>query len=265
MPSTGSTSFQRQCEASLDELRKRGVLYPSSGRDAHDPAHHRFADELMRSGEQWPTRGVVAEVIDEVRASESDRVLISSEGLTLSWRNPSLLRALKEAFNELGYDVSVLLCRRELESLLPALYGSLVLHGIDMPREDFEHQARMGGIVEVPAYRHHPMKTFCLDADLLVESFERAFGRESVCVISYNPDGMMGKMTDAQIAFFGDEAELFSDARRSNVSKGDARQILLEDHLVGLRCSPVWRLTNWTRTSRRSRARLKLRGPSWRS
>lgn len=270
MHKTGTTSLQVQCGEAAEELRARGLLYPKSGREGSSAGHWQFAQEMFEASHRWPTSGVVAEMLAEISEADCPRVLISCEDLSLMWNNRSPLDCLRSALEDLGYEVHVLICRRELESMLPALYGTLVVLAIDMPRTEFERQARETGQVVVPARPYHPSKTYCLEPDRLIEAFGEVFGRERVHVVEYAKEGMIGRVMGTQAWFFGDEASLFSDEQRENASSGDKRRRELEDQLVALRSSLVWRSTNWMRSPAahkvrrgvgrvRSRARLLFR------
>jgi hypothetical protein len=255
MHKTGTTSFQSQCDEAIDELRSRGVLYPRSGRDQVHPGHALFSIEIYGSKRPLSRCGAVVGVLDEIRAAGCDRVLISSEGLSLAWKQPERLTMLREAFEGLGYEVHVLIGRREQESFMTAFYGTLVVSGTIVPRERFEEEARSTGQFEVARRSDKPASTVCMDPDRLVRAFTEVFSQERVHVVEYLPEGMIGRIVNSQAWFSGEEASLFTDELRENVTTGDFRRRALEDQLVSLRGSPVWRATNWMRSPRAHRIR----------
>ncbi len=248
MPKTGTTSFQAQCQEHEAALRAGGLLYPRSARVERYPNHVLLAMELFRPMRGLARSRALRDLLAEIASSRCGRVLISGEEMSMLWRRPDLLTGLRSAFEESGVEVHVLMCRRPAESFVPALYGTLVRQGLGMRREEFERQARQTGQVTVPALPEWPKRTFCTDPDLLVRGFSEVFGPDRLHVIDYVPSGMTTRLVESQAWFFGEEASLFSDESRENVSGDADGRRRLEDLLAEAQGSTVWRSTAWVRS-----------------
>ncbi len=255
MHKTGTTSFQAQLSAHDAELLEGGLLYPSTSRENPSVSHNLLAKELLAARRHPMQIRCVRDLFAEISASGCDRVFISFEELSMAWDRPALLDALRVELEQVGYRVHVLFSRREAESFVPALYGTLVRMGMGIPREDFERQARETGRVVVPRMGVWPKRVHCTDPDEMIESFSAVFGADRLHVVDYTSSGMVARIMETQAWFFRDEAALLSDEDRENVSGDLASRRRLENLLADVQGSRVWRATAWTRspTARRIR------------
>ena len=254
MHETDMETLQSRCAMASGALRARGLLYPGSGRRATHPGHAAFGQALHRSRKPWSPSGPIARVVDEVRASECDRVLLSSQELGLAWRDRTRLIELRKEFEGLGHDVHVLICRRDAPSLMAEWYSTLVMAGSSVRRSEFQRECNETGMF-VSRIPGEPREVICMDPEQFISEFSRGFGNENVHVVDYEPWGMVHEIVRSQQWFFGEEAELLRDVPSKAVDEQMVRRRVLEDQIVAIRGSAVWRSTNWLRSPLAHRVR----------
>lgn len=132
IPKSGTTSLQAAARANRDELRRHGVLYPGSD------INHRLA-VLGFMGRRWGTPGEPApprehwdELMREVDAESSRRVLISHE-----FASESDDETAARFVAALGERTHVVITLRSPGALLPSAWQQYVKTGIDLPFDDW--------------------------------------------------------------------------------------------------------------------------------
>lgn len=103
---TGSTSIQHSLARHRDKLRAHGVCVPRSA--AWSPsvaAHHHLAFEINKSPAFDPSHGGMKDLLAELRAETSDKILLSSEDLAFCVKHPARLRKLRDPLVALGFEI----------------------------------------------------------------------------------------------------------------------------------------------------------------
>jgi hypothetical protein len=186
---TGTTSLQDLMARNARRFRKAGVLYPESGRrrtpvaDAMSGQHH-IAWELNGDARFDPRAGTLAQLLDELRASAAPVAVVSSEDFEYLHRRPERLERLASGVRAAGYAARVVLFLRPQADYAESLYAELVQrHGLDRGFESYLAEIDSAGSF---AFREW---NFAFDYDVLLRSFEDAFGADALVVRSYNRGG----------------------------------------------------------------------------
>ncbi len=148
---TGTTSIQASLGHAYDDLLSEGVLYPRAGRAG--PGHANICWEHLGQDGYRPARGGVDALLDEIRAANPRRVVISSEGFQLDPTLVSLGTMLRDVIG--ARSVSVLGYVRPQREQFESVYTQLVKCGwvhapfvdfvddrLDTPQFDYEGRFR---------------------------------------------------------------------------------------------------------------------------
>jgi hypothetical protein len=93
---SGSSRIQNQAWSRREELLDHGWLYPRTGLVTHDPdvgrRHARLAYAFFQDREEW--NRLLDDLVDEIRDSPAEHVLLSSEAWSLPQRGGAVLSGL---------------------------------------------------------------------------------------------------------------------------------------------------------------------------
>jgi hypothetical protein len=119
---TGSTSIQKMLAAEESRLRECGIVYPKTGRNGPEGAHHLLAWELNRKpGFDGSTH--FNALADELESAKwPDRVILSSENFSAHIDRPRLMARLRRKIERLGYRLRIIAYVRPQEAALQSLY-----------------------------------------------------------------------------------------------------------------------------------------------
>jgi hypothetical protein len=175
---SGTTALQESLFAQREELKAKGVLYPSVGWQAH----HRIAWAIARKRWGWKDRGgktnpyfTWTKMLWRIRLSKANKVVLSSE--FLSELPLEKIQILKNQLQ--GRQVKVLFTLRPLVKLLSSSYQQYLKYGL---KEDYV--TWLHSILDVPG-KSKLNPTFWkrhMHGDV-VSRWTQEFGKENVSVV----------------------------------------------------------------------------------
>ena len=214
---TATSTLQRVLNGSKAELLGQGLLFP-----CRSDQHHRLARRVRRRPveTEQAVREALAQILDEVRAVEPRRVLLSSEHL-ISFQAMGLaeLRELLEGALP-GVRIRVLAYVREPVAFATSMCQQNVKNGVRR-------------LAEVYADPWPFPLADCLGTQIGV------FGRENVTVRQFHPGHLVGGniVADALVAVGLEEARIEGSLPRLNLSM-TWEGVMVADALSGLRPGP---------------------------
>ena len=127
-PKTGTTTIQRALTALEPQLRQRGVCIPAAGRGGRRLAVHAGLRQALKTRAPDPTRGVLGELLDELRASDAQQFVVSDEGLSRNFA-PQAPKAIAKLAESAGLDVAIVGYVRPQCQYIESLYAQMVKNG----------------------------------------------------------------------------------------------------------------------------------------
>ena len=129
---TGTTSLQWYLTEASDRLLEQGVLYPQTGRPARLPfAHHELAWSILQMPEA-PGQDPWPRLVEEIRASPAERVVLSAEDFSLC--DPEQIDRIARRLEEFRVEV-VVYVRRIRHFVLSSYKQHLLSRGQKTLRE----------------------------------------------------------------------------------------------------------------------------------
>lgn len=223
---TGTTSLQVALSRSRDELRRRGVLYPTSLTALGEGNHVKlycFAsegplDELkgqfeLRSEselEAFRSR-VVEDLRSEVEGGNFHTLVLSNEHCSSRLQKPSELERIKALLSAYSDEIRIILYIRPQWDLLISSFSTNVKAGV--PNEfGFPSAKELNGKYD---YRR------------IITLWNDVFGKENVAVRRYGSETLKNEDVLAGFAAFCGLGEVVAPVARQNVSlPGDALEFL---------------------------------------
>jgi hypothetical protein len=240
---TGTTSLQMLFTRHRAELRDQGILYPETGvwsGGSETESHSNIAWELMGHVLFDSTSGTLDDLIDEIAASDCEKVLLSSEEFSCLFNRPERLRDLKDRLEAAGLAPRIALTFRDVDEYAASLYVTLASFAFDMDYVEFTERVATEGQV---TFRQN---TYCFDYDLLERTFRDVFGEEAVTCIAYDSRDAVGQFLTSFDWFFGGALDGTDVDVRSNSSMSRVEELrnrvrvrqqridALEDEIDGL-------------------------------
>jgi len=130
---TGTTSIQHFLTQNADELRRARILIPSAGRYLH--GHHHIAWELRNDDRLEGHTGHVQRLFDELRASDLETAVVSSEDFEYLSQYPEILKGFTASLREIGFEPVFIVFFRERRAYLASLAAALANHGVMHPMD----------------------------------------------------------------------------------------------------------------------------------
>lgn len=183
LPKTATTSIQNFLSLNRDKLKRDGWLYPLTARQYM--AHHLLgnffrADNLDWIGQADPA-ATRAALLDEVRASGCDNVIMSSESLVSSTR----IAEVKQFFSD--FDVQIVYVLRRQDHWIESAYQ--------------EHLKR-GPAIQTPE-QFEATRGEWLDHFERLEAWAQVFGRENIRVGVFERGGARQSVEAAFLDLIG--------------------------------------------------------------
>ena len=187
---TGNTSLQTMIAGNVRWFDDQGLYYPSAGRGSGD-GHHNVAWELNGDERYDPAGGSTADLVLELEQVQAQSVLLSSEDFEYLYRRPANLARLRQALEQLGYAIRVLVVVRQPAEYVESLYSELRKHGLVESLDDFVDRAlEEGGVV-------FGQWDFRVDYHQLLSGFAAVFGARVVHVLPYDSTNSVGSVLAA--------------------------------------------------------------------
>jgi hypothetical protein len=125
-PKTGTTTLQHACNASRESLLTRGILYPDVDLNPGPSPKHQWMINLLLAEDLGGFSRNIRRVVDQARATNASRVVLSTEGLFNHWFDFSAAgRSALAALNE-SFDVTVWVVFREPVAWAMSMYVQAV-------------------------------------------------------------------------------------------------------------------------------------------
>lgn len=169
---TGSTALQYFLASAANKLRRRGILYPISGRAGS--GHHNIAWQVTGNQLFEPSAGTIDDVAAEIAQFDGDAIL-SSEGFESLLEEPGLLNPLllHPALRE--HESTVLIYVRNQSSYVESQYFSMVVgHGRGDEFMTFLQLALRYQLMDYNAI--YTRWTACGSANLIVRNYHQLIG-----------------------------------------------------------------------------------------
>jgi len=135
---TGTTSVQHFLAENAAELRRERILIPSAGTYLH--GHHHIAWELRNDDRLNGRTGHVQRLFDELRETDLDTAVVSSEDFEYLSQCPEILEAFAAALRTIGFEPVFVVFFRERRAYLASLAAALANHGVRHPMEWYSGQ-----------------------------------------------------------------------------------------------------------------------------
>lgn len=213
---TGTTSFQSLLAQRRRDFERQGLHYPLAGR-THPTAgrmfsrwtskgwvhysygHHKLAWELTgRRRDRFSRKPALAQLEDELKHGQPQRVLLSSEIFECLHRQPSQLCRIRTALQSLDYTIDVLVTLRDPGDYVQSLYVELAAwHGFEEGLEQFVEAVIADGSFAFRAW------DFCLDYSDLMSSFGAIFGEDHIHALRYDPTDSVVPLLDVSSRLLG--------------------------------------------------------------
>ena len=219
---TGTTSLQMLFTRHRAELRDQGILYPAMGvwsGGSEVESHSNIAWELMGHVLFDSTSGTLDDLIDEIAASDCEKVLLSSEEFSCLFTRPDRLRDFKDRLESAGLAPQIALTFREVEEYAASLYVTLASFAFDMDYAEFTERVATEGQV---TFRQN---TYCFDYGLLERTFSEVFGEEAVTCTDYDSRDAVGQFLKSFDWFFGGALDGTDLELRSNSSMSRVEEL----------------------------------------
>lgn len=198
---TGTTSLQLLFTRHRAELRDHGILYPEAGvwnGGSESDSHTNIAWELIGHRGFDRGSGTLDDLIDEIVASDCEKVLLSSEEYSCLFAHPEHLRQLKDRFEAAGLTPHIALTLRDVHEYAESLYITLASFNFEMDYAEFSERVAAEG--QVTYFEN----TYCFDYALLVGTFAEVFGAQAITCIDYDPGDVVTPFLETFDWFFGD-------------------------------------------------------------
>ncbi len=218
-PKTGSTAIQSALNANWAALAEGGILYPKSLQ--WHAANHINLYWLSLRSDQLGRGSLVANLSDarafqarqrhikdkfrqELDRTKPDRLVLSSEHLSMHLYDHDRVQSLKAVLDEIGADTTVLVYLREQVDLLPSFYGEEIKAGL---KQRLQFQSPPEGLTfwdaamqrRGCAMRKDPNLTFYIDPcpqwmdyDQLLRLWSSVFGEERMKVCRFERESFIG-------------------------------------------------------------------------
>jgi len=144
---TGTTSIQHFLAKNAEELWHERILMPSAGRHLH--GHHHIAWELRNDTRLEGRTGFVQQLIKELRATDLEKAVISSEDFEYLSQYPKILRGFVSLLREVGFEPVFIVFFRERHSYLTSLAAELANHGVSHTMGWYREQLAAHGAILV--------------------------------------------------------------------------------------------------------------------
>lgn len=119
---TGTTSIQHALRSNREVLMRDGVLYPKAG-EIDAGGHLNLVWESIGAWKYNGALGGINELIEEVRSTRPEHVLISAESFSGYYRRPEVLAVVERIGKEIGASPKIVSTVRPQFSLLDSLYA----------------------------------------------------------------------------------------------------------------------------------------------
>jgi len=233
---TGTTSLQMLFTRNRAELLDRGIMYPETGIWAgatESDSHSNIAWELMGHALFDARSGTLDDLIDEIVASDCEKVLLSSEEFSCLFANPERLHQLKARLENSGFVPHVALTLRDVHEYAQSLYVTLASYAFEMSYAEYSE------LVATERKVTFRQNTYCFDYGLLIGTFAEAFGADAVTCIDYDPHDAVSPLLEAHDWFFegaldGAELDLKCNTTMSRVEELQRRVAVRQERIDGL-------------------------------
>ncbi len=176
---TGTSSLQTMVARNPEHFSAQGLYYPAAGR--FEDGHHNLAWELTGDDRFRQEAGGLTDLCDELDRERPRVALVSSEDFECLYGRTNRLTALRQAIEDRGYGVYVVVTLREPAEYILSLYAELRSHGLAQDLDTFVATAVQQRCV---LYRDWDIP---LDYSQLIDGFAAAFGPEALRVLAYDP------------------------------------------------------------------------------
>jgi hypothetical protein len=189
-PKTGTSSFQGLIAQNLTQFRAQGLFYPLTGRVGW--AHHNLAWELTHDRRYTTRAGSLAQLARELDYKQPTSVLLSSEDFGCLYGRPAALCQLRDALQESGYAVRIVITLRTPSDYVDSLYWQLVnQEGLPYDLETYVTTALTRGSIV------HQERDYCFDYTRLLSPFAQVFGPHNLLVLPYDLDDSVRPLLSA--------------------------------------------------------------------
>lgn len=135
---TGTTSIQHFLAKNAEALRHERILMPLAGR--HLQGHHHIAWELRNDVRLEGRTGFVQQLIEELRATDLEKAVISSEDFEYLSLYPKILKGFVSSLREIGFEPVFIVFFRERHAYLTSLAAALANHGVTYAMDWYREQ-----------------------------------------------------------------------------------------------------------------------------
>lgn len=157
------------------EFARRGLLFPKTGWYGVVPGHHAVAWELAANN----GGPLLATLLEEIRAADSQSVVLSAEDFSLLYSRPQALSTLCDGLRSIGYTPKILMYLRAQGPFAESMYVERIKHDDIQPLERF-----ISEVVETGRYTGSPLPLEFRYSRML-KPFSETFGRENIQVHTY--------------------------------------------------------------------------------
>jgi hypothetical protein len=180
---TGTTSIQRFLGLNRERFAAAGVLLPRAGCDNFPKyvSHHQLAYELTANPIFDPEYGGLDALADELEQSDARVACLSSENLSVLWRDPTGLVRLRDTIAGAGFTPKIVCYFRPQASYCTSVYAQIVCNG--GYRAPF--RAYLDEILTHGHYVWDARSGASFDYERLIDPFAAVFGRDSLVVRRY--------------------------------------------------------------------------------
>jgi hypothetical protein len=172
---TGTTSIQNFLRAHASSLRLCGIFVPTAGTLNHVSGHHNIAWQARNDPRYRTHAGGIDELIAELKCSQANTAVVSSEDFEYLLQYPRELRAFDELLEKAGFTTKYLVYFREVEGYARSLFCELE-SGKDWADADydaFRKSIQSQGFVRTNGDWHYEFRY-----ELFVEKWQAILGRK---------------------------------------------------------------------------------------
>ncbi len=177
---TGTTALQSLLATNQKLLSDGGVLFPSAGRIGKYSGHHNIVRELNDQKCFRKKYGTLEKLCYEIKKSNHKIIILSSEDFGYLYGRSDKLRFFKDALEQCGCHIEVVLFFRDHASYAELLYRELLKDGLDISFQDFTQE-----LIKTGMFIFDNNRRFCFMYENVIQGFTNIFGDANVHCETY--------------------------------------------------------------------------------
>jgi hypothetical protein len=168
---TGTTSIQNFLRYHSTRLKECGVFVPKAGTLNPTSGHHNIAWEIRKDPRYNARIDGIAELVEELKASNESTAVISSEDFEYLVQYPSELKAFDDRVEATGFSTKYIVYFRERDSYARSLYCELEVARLVDNFDEFRQSIEELGYVRVNGDWYYEFRY-----DLFVKNWKKLLG-----------------------------------------------------------------------------------------